>query len=57
MVGYKLHPAIDTKSRFSIAIKVIPAHVNDGDEGPTLMKRIFERFKPRFFMLDAAMSN
>lgn len=51
--GYKLHLAVDTESELPIALKVTPAHVNDGDEGPTLMKRTVERFKPCFFMLDA----
>ncbi|MDF9844158.1 transposase [Paenibacillus sp. PastF-1] len=36
--GYKLHLAVDTKSELPIALKVTPAHVNDGDEGPTLIK-------------------
>lgn len=51
--GYKLHLAVDTESELPMALKVTPAHVNDGDEGPPLMKRTAERFKPRFFMLDA----
>ncbi|WP_339257633.1 transposase [Paenibacillus sp. FSL P2-0136] len=51
--GYKLHLAVDTKSDLPIALNVTPAHVNDGDEEPTLMKQTAERFKPRFFMLDA----
>jgi transposase, IS5 family len=51
--GYKLHLAVDTKSELPIALKVTPAHVNDGDEGPPLMKQTVNRFKTRFFMLDA----
>ncbi|WP_397386810.1 transposase [Paenibacillus sp. MMS20-IR301] len=48
-----MHLSVDTKSELPIALNVTPAHVNDGDEGPTLMKRTVERFKPRFFMLNA----
>ncbi|MEK4059839.1 transposase [Paenibacillus sp. FSL H3-0321] len=51
--GYKLHLAVDTKSELPIALNVTPAHVNDGDKGPLLMKQMVERFKTRFFLLDA----
>lgn len=51
--GYKLHLAVDTKSELPITLKVTPAHVNDGDEGPTLIKQSVDRCKTRFFMLDA----
>jgi len=51
--GYKLHLAVNMKSELPMALNVTTAHVNDGDEGPTLMKRTAERFKPCFFMLDA----
>jgi IS5 family transposase len=51
--GYKLHLAVDAKSELPIALKITPAHVNDGDEGPALMKLAVAKFKVRFFMLDA----
>lgn len=51
--GYKLHLAVDTKSELPMALKVTPAHVNDGDEGPALMMLAAARSKAKFFMLDA----
>ncbi|MNY36715.1 hypothetical protein D3C86_1712210 [compost metagenome] len=36
-----------------MALKVTPAHVNDGDEGPALMALIAAKSKTKFFMLDA----
>ncbi|WP_405175624.1 transposase [Paenibacillus sp. FSL H8-0261] len=51
--GYKLHLAVDAKSELPMALKVTPAHVNDGDEGPALMTLTAAKFKAKFFMLDA----
>ncbi|MNC08611.1 Transposase DDE domain protein [compost metagenome] len=51
--GYKLHLAVDAKSELPMALKVTPAHVNDGDEGPSLMALIAAKSKTKFFMLDA----
>lgn len=36
-----------------MALKVTPAHVNDGDEGPALMELAARKSKVKFFMLDA----
>ncbi|WP_098743605.1 transposase [Paenibacillus sp. EZ-K15] len=52
-IGYKLHLAVDTKSELPMALKVTPAHVNDGDEGPALMTLAAAKSKAKFFMLDA----
>jgi len=41
--GYKLHLAVDTESELPIALEVTPAHVNDGDMGPPLVKDIASR--------------
>lgn len=43
--GYKLHLAVDAKSELPIALKVTPAHVNDGDEGPVLMMLVAKKSK------------
>jgi transposase, IS5 family len=51
--GYKLHLAVDTKSELPIALEVTPAHVNDGEMAPGLIKQVAVPFKPHFFMLDA----
>lgn len=37
--GYKIHLAVDTKSELPIALKVTPAHINDGDMGPVLIEQ------------------
>ncbi|SEP11528.1 Transposase DDE domain-containing protein [Paenibacillus sophorae] len=37
--GYKLHLAVDTQSELPLALKVTPAHINDGEEGPALMEQ------------------
>jgi transposase, IS5 family len=51
--GYKLHLSVDAKSELPMALKVTPAHVNDGDEGPALMTLVAKKSKAKFFMLDA----
>ncbi|WP_342435569.1 transposase [Paenibacillus sp. FSL L8-0436] len=51
--GYKLHLAVDAKSELPMVLKVTPAHVNDGDEGPALMTLAAAKSKAKFFMLDA----
>lgn len=51
--GYKLHLAVDAKSELPMALKVTPAHINDGDEGPALMNLVAVKSKAKFFMLDA----
>lgn len=38
--GYKIHLAVDTNSELPVALKVTPAHVNDGDMGPPLVEKI-----------------
>ncbi|WP_375105451.1 hypothetical protein ACDZ28_31480 [Paenibacillus sp. RS8] len=43
---------VDTKSELLMALKVTPAHVNDGDKGPALMMLTNARSKAKFFMLD-----
>jgi len=52
--GYKIHLAVDTKSELPVALEVTPAHVNDGDMGPTLMEQVTKRLtKVDFVMMDA----
>ena len=36
-----------------MALFVTPAHVNDGDMAPALMKQVAKGTKVKFFMLDA----
>ncbi|WP_321166143.1 transposase [Bacillus sp. FJAT-28004] len=36
--GYKLHLDIDTTRELPMALSITPAHVNDGDMAPALIK-------------------
>jgi IS5 family transposase len=38
--NHKIHLAVDTNSELPVALKVTPAHVNDGDMGPPLVEKI-----------------
>ena len=51
--GYKLHLAVDTESELPLALAVTPAHVNDGEMAPSLIKKVSAETSVRFFMLDA----
>lgn len=51
--GYKLHLAVDTKSELPLALAVTPAHVNDGEMAPSLIKKVSAETSVRFVMLDA----
>lgn len=53
--GYKIHLAVDTNSELPMALKVTPAHINDGDMGPVLMEQVAARrlTKVDFVMMDA----
>src|SRR5690606_1711632 len=51
--GYKLHLAVDTVSELPMALSVTPAHVNDGDMGPSLMSQVTAKTNVQFFLLDA----
>ncbi|GED15982.1 transposase [Aneurinibacillus migulanus] len=51
----KIHLAGDTESELPIAADVTPAHVNDGNMGPTLMSKAAEASNTnmKFVMMDA----
>jgi|UniRef100_A0A8R1ELY9 IS5 family transposase len=51
--GYKLHLAVDTQSELPLALEVTPAHVNDGEMAPGLIKTVTAETDVKFFMLDA----
>lgn len=52
--GYKMHLSVDTASELPMAIKVTPAHVNDGEVAPELIEQVAERTKSKieFLIMD-----